>query len=401
MEVNPRLSRRKFILRYLFVVYFFVACCIFWCQININNYRRHDISHSYLRQNTPGFSKIKEINTSKGMLNKKAITWNTGYDNKDNLRIQYVDKPMSRNTFANHHRKLYKKDFIMTDFEYFYNESTKDKLQDSLLHKHHFRMLLNNEEMCKEQDIFLVIFIHSATYKTERRHYIRSTFCSISEFKGKSIKCVFVIGQTNNHDVQTELFKEASTFNDIVQSNFTDSYRNLTYKQVLGLYWVHKFCNQSKFVIKIDDDVVVNMPLVVDHLENKTKNNMTTNMFECRYYLRDGPERNPHSKWYLTSDEYPFSRFPPYCTGYSIIMTADVVRKLLTATKFVPFFWIDDVYVDGFLPWVANITMYTPSNFVSDVDKTCLNITPSLFYSVPFKNYFLFKNLWSKVLNYT
>ena len=34
-----------------------------------------------------------------------------------------------------------------------------------------------------------------------------------------------------------------------------DTYRNLTYKTVLGHMWVSSFCSQAEFVVKTDDEI--------------------------------------------------------------------------------------------------------------------------------------------------
>ena len=38
-----------------------------------------------------------------------------------------------------------------------------------------------------------------------------------------------------------------------------DTYRNLSYKSILGKLWVSKFCEQADFVVKADDDVFVDL----------------------------------------------------------------------------------------------------------------------------------------------
>ena len=46
---------------------------------------------------------------------------------------------------------------------------------------------------------------------------------------------------------------------DLVQGNFMDTYRNLTYKTVLGHMWVSSFCSQAEFVVKTDDEIYVDI----------------------------------------------------------------------------------------------------------------------------------------------
>ncbi len=48
-----------------------------------------------------------------------------------------------------------------------------------------------------------------------------------------------------------------------------DTYLNLTLKTVMGLKWTAKFCNVAEFVMKTDDDIFVNVPLLLDALRNE------------------------------------------------------------------------------------------------------------------------------------
>jgi hypothetical protein len=64
-------------------------------------------------------------------------------------------------------------------------------------------------------------------------------------------------------------------------------------------------------------------------------------------------------KWYVTVSEYPYTTYPPYCAGFAYVMSADVNRKLYEASGSVPFLWVDDVYVTGFLALQAGVR-HTP-----------------------------------------
>ena len=44
-----------------------------------------------------------------------------------------------------------------------------------------------------------------------------------------------------------------------MQGDFLDTYRNLSYKNIMGNLWVSHFCEQAKFVVKTDDDQYVDL----------------------------------------------------------------------------------------------------------------------------------------------
>ncbi len=52
---------------------------------------------------------------------------------------------------------------------------------------------------------------------------------------------------------------EALRFGDMVQADFLDTYRNLTLKAVAWMSWVERYCPTVLNLVKVDDDVVVNV----------------------------------------------------------------------------------------------------------------------------------------------
>ena len=51
-----------------------------------------------------------------------------------------------------------------------------------------------------------------------------------------------------------------------IQVDFEDSYRNLTAKAMSALAWIGRYCNQTRYVLKTDDDAYVNMRALLKHL---------------------------------------------------------------------------------------------------------------------------------------
>ena len=69
---------------------------------------------------------------------------------------------------------------------------------------------------------------------------------------------------------------ESFIYGDIIQENFIDGYYNLTLKTIMGFKWSSKYCSNAKFIMKLDDDVVVNTFDLLNYLN--------------RIYLTDRPE---------------------------------------------------------------------------------------------------------------
>ena len=51
------------------------------------------------------------------------------------------------------------------------------------------------------------------------------------------------------------------------KEDWLDAYKNLTYKGIMAMKWIKDYCNDVKFILKIDDDVVVNTFKLINHLE--------------------------------------------------------------------------------------------------------------------------------------
>lgn len=111
----------------------------------------------------------------------------------------------------------------------------------------------------------LFISIISAPKNFERRATIRQTWPNHLKNQSnvnKELDIVgfgFVVGLTNDDIVQQKLMEENEIYRDILQVNMYDKYKNLSVKVTGLLNWVHNYCPQVHFVLKVDDDVYVNV----------------------------------------------------------------------------------------------------------------------------------------------
>ena len=67
-----------------------------------------------------------------------------------------------------------------------------------------------------------------------------------------------------------------------MQGDFLDSYRNLSYKNIMGKLWVSQFCEQAEFVVKTDDDQFIDLYEVTTNSYNNkltTPRNVTPNLY--------------------------------------------------------------------------------------------------------------------------
>lgn len=208
----------------------------------------------------------------------------------------------------------------------------------------------------------IVIIVHSAPKNFAKRQTIRETW----GFDDSKSIVMFMLGVVSNSKLEQEITLEASTYDDILQGNFVDTYRNMTYKHAAVLKWFVYNCPDAKFLVKADDDVFVNTPLLYSLLPNLTE--MTQEFYDgnlllCHVNKNLHVIRDESIKWYVTPHEYPGKRFPASCLGYTIMYSANVVLELYKTLQELPYFWIDDVHTTGTARLKANISFSLPNDF--------------------------------------
>ncbi|VDM50306.1 unnamed protein product [Toxocara canis] len=161
---------------------------------------------------------------------------------------------------------------------------------------------------------------------------------------------LFVLGRPAKTIVQRQIEEEAGIFNDIIQQDFIDSYRNLTWKAIAWLRFVSEHCIHVKYVIKIDDDVLFNIFTLVDFL-NKSEVGMENaqKTIICRVIRNRKVQRNSKNKWYVRRNELVGKYYLPYCVGMAIVISGNTAASLLEASTGEGYFWIDDYFITGIL----------------------------------------------------
>lgn len=235
--------------------------------------------------------------------------------------------------------------------------SSLSQLQPNDFHKlidlEEFGLLMNQKDChdAEQKDPLVLILVHSATANWRKRYVIRETWGK----KDPRAMLLFLLGDVNAEDLQLQLSQENDLFQDMVQGNFYDAYRNMTYKHVMALKWFSYFCSSAKFLLKTDDDVFINTPLLFQHLEQGVISQQ--NLILCNKLENSPVYRKDWSKWCVTTEEYSNSFYPTYCAGFSILYSADTVFRLYEEAQKASYFWIDDVHVTGTLAQVANLTI--------------------------------------------
>eukprot|EP00057_Strongylocentrotus_purpuratus_P006705 XP_011661179.1 PREDICTED: beta-1,3-galactosyltransferase 1-like [Strongylocentrotus purpuratus] len=213
------------------------------------------------------------------------------------------------------------------------------------LNQHGYRYLIKPENGCKKSEsITLLILVKTRVSGVKQRNVIRETYGAGVVKHNVSAKIIFLTGISGeyNSTLQAQLQSEADIHGDILQEDFIDSYYNLTIKLIMAAKWASTFCNNSNYVMSIDDDVTVDIVNLVSDLE--------ANFVRSKFVLAEPAidwkvHRDPGDKWYTPYEFYSEESWPPFPRGYAYIVSRDVAHDIYRASQktAAPIPW-DDVY---------------------------------------------------------
>lgn len=116
---------------------------------------------------------------------------------------------------------------------------------------------------------------------------------------------ILFTGSVISSDLQKTLTEENTSYGDLIQGSFLDTYRNITYKHVMVFKYVLYHCPLAKFVLKTDDDVFVNMPTMKNFLAFDLSPYGANGVLFCTPRKNTKVLRTYRSKWRVSFTEYP------------------------------------------------------------------------------------------------
>jgi hypothetical protein len=228
---------------------------------------------------------------------------------------------------------------------------------DRIVNPVSFHYRLDNQNLCQfdsksshSQRIFLFVYIHSAPENYMKRLLLRQTWMRPSLYD-LPVRFAFFVGlRSNDSTINQAVQLESDHFQDVIQAEFEDSYKNLSLKSLSALHWITVNCNWTRYVLKTDDDAYVNMRALLRHLKDidsagglKPRRLILCRIWKDMHVLRDD------IKWGVSREEFPGDFYPAYCSGIAWVMTRDMIVAMDRIANRVKRFWIDDVYITGIL----------------------------------------------------
>ena len=220
------------------------------------------------------------------------------------------------------------------------NNDNDDKYKDYLINPRHLCRMQNSNSNKRSNLLLFVTFVVISPHSFAKRAEIRATWANQTLFGGH-MRVLFALGSSasssssssSSPQVNRGVASEAHTYGDILLIDFVDSYFNMTYKIMRTLKWVKWNCPHAAYIMRINDDVVVNTYALIRlfgggglqsqlHLKKRTETSKKEEEEHGKSSLIYGlvvkearVDRRSQSKFYIKHKEYPFDTYVDYPSG--------------------------------------------------------------------------------------
>ncbi|CAL8333913.1 unnamed protein product [Lota lota] len=240
--------------------------------------------------------------------------------------------------------------------EYLPNNSQKTPLhrehpnrnfvQHHLAYPRNYHFILDDTEVCRSNTPFLVLVVPVAPENRKARDAIRQTWGNETVVQGELIQTVFLLGLPSRGKIteqQEHVSKENLRYHDLIQSDFMDSYINLTIKTMVIMDWLATRCSKVSYAMKIDSDMFLNVENLVSMLKTP---GLPKTLYLTGMLMWNRPViREKNNKWYVPEEMLPDSLYPTYALGMGYLFSIDLTSRFVEISKSIKPFNIEDAYI--------------------------------------------------------
>uniref|UniRef100_A0AC34F1L3 Hexosyltransferase n=1 Tax=Panagrolaimus sp. ES5 TaxID=591445 RepID=A0AC34F1L3_9BILA len=158
----------------------------------------------------------------------------------------------------------------------------------------------------------------------------------------------FIIGSTNNKTIDELIEIEDEEYGDIIISTLHETYSNLTLKTYSIFQWTQKYCPKAKYLLKTDDDTVVDvkrMQYWIENNYNKIRRIFDGKVIFCKVWTNSTPFRDPEHK-----------------CGPTYLLTAEAIPSILKEAPKHYFITTEDVFFTGIVSQDARVYRFQKAN---------------------------------------
>jgi len=212
------------------------------------------------------------------------------------------------------------------------------------------------EMMARPDYVQYLVFIISAPNKRANRDVLRTKSYMAYDWRDEETgepvdwKHYFVVGQSEDENVNTAVKEEALTNPDLLIGDFSDSYRNLVFKTLWLIEWASTRY-EFEALIKCDDDTIINLSKVRHLME---QHDLTVPFFGGVRF--GGMPVFRKGRYEVTKEQWEPDKFAPYCSGGGYVLNKQAIVLLLAAhfSHVQPVFLVEDAFI-GALAFHAKI----------------------------------------------
>ncbi|XP_060847888.1 beta-1,3-galactosyltransferase 9-like [Rhopalosiphum padi] len=236
----------------------------------------------------------------------------------------------------------------------------------------------------------LLILVDSNTKHEFQRKIARATWLRNVHRNQSRIHVVFFVGKPHSLNTAEHLLMENRKHGDIVWTHVPEnSNYDRSLKMVSGLNWVLKKCKHAKFVLKVDDKTIVNMPALLRFIDkqNNAKNTI----------------------WGFKHNVSPIKtnkKYVDYTCEHAYLMTRDAVKNLYSGSlENIPYLSDENQFLTGVVATNQGVNVIHDKHFkavtLSSVLPNNSTAVEKCEYS---KNHFIFlkpenRDEWSHILS--
>ena len=254
------------------------------------------------------------------------------------------------------------------------NSDINHLLSKPIINKHDFHYIHNPTYKCHEHPIEVIFTIRSDAINSWKRQKFRSVlFYKHLRATSLKVSLLFFIGLpgngTKSYILQRNIDNEARHYNDIVQENYGDVFRNRFFKSVSILKWIRTFCSNAKYVIRVDDDtnVVVNQVINVIYETGRKFDN-----FILSWPPIDGVvNKDSNDDYYVSEEEYFSDNFTSYMHNGIVGYNSLAISLLYEAALRLSPVWMQDLFINGVCGMAANVIHVSDERFKSVYEDDC------------------------------
>ncbi|KAI6237931.1 Hexosyltransferase [Aphelenchoides besseyi] len=201
-------------------------------------------------------------------------------------------------------------------------------------------------EVCN--NISFLVLVISRPDGFYAREMIRRTWMNDVD-KPSDYRVLFIVGRREDSALNKLLDEEQRQFGDVIRYSAEDKYELLHVKVHAAFSWQQKFCPQARYLLKTDDDTVVDLSRM-NYFVQSEFNALLKNYpksFICNRWGGKRPLRDPSISWYLSTKEYNGTIFPTFCQGCSYLASTAAIGTLLNHTSNLNIIHLEDVLFTG------------------------------------------------------